>query len=93
MGKEIKMSGLAASILSSQLQQEVDDYCSLKLQSLYGAVPVSGSSDHDGRIASMANDFLASFARVVGSDVSTVQGMRVSFENADAYAAKGIAAR
>ena len=93
MGNEIKTSGLATSILAAELKREVEDYCSLRLLAIYGAAPVTGSADHDGRITSLANEALASFARVVNADVATVQSVEAAFEGADKRAPVGIAAR
>lgn len=62
----------------------VDDYCALQLATLSGVLPVSGSSDHDGRLTSTIRGALQSYASLMSADAASVRALGTSFVQTDA---------
>ena len=71
---------------------DLDDYCSLRLMSLSGLLPVGGSADHDGRLTHALAGALESYRALVSADAASLQGLGEAMSRADEAAAASLRA-
>lgn len=69
------------------LMGDLDDFCSLRLMSLSGLLPVGGSADHDGRLTSALMGTLESYRELIRRDAASLRGLGDAMSRADEAAA------
>ena len=72
---------------SQLLMGDLDDFCSMRLMSLSGLLPVGGSADHDGRLTYALAGALESYRALVRSDAESLRGLGEAMSQADEAAA------
>ena len=72
---------------SQLLLGDLDDFCSLRLMTLSGLLPVGGSADHDGRLTYALTGALESYRALVRSDAESLRGLGEAMSQADEDAA------
>ena len=69
------------------LTGDLDDFCSMRLLSFSGSLPVGGSADHDGRLTDALMGALESYRALVRADAESLQGLGEAMSQADEAAA------
>lgn len=90
MSEEIKVGRPAISAAADLLRQDMEAFCSFRLQPLFGVLPTRGSADHDGRLARLVEQATGSFADLVEADVATVETLGDAVAGADRRSAAAI---
>ena len=74
------------------LTGDLDDFCSMRLMSFSGLLPVGGSADHDGRLTNALVEALEAYRALVRADAESLQGLGRAMSCADEDAAASLKA-
>lgn len=92
MSEEIRVSQQAIQTATSLLKGDLDDLCAFRLRPISGVLPVSGSADHDGRLAALVERSVCSFRDLLTSDAQAVSTLGGTIVGTDERLASAIEA-
>ena len=90
MGGTIRIDKGALQRGGQLLTGDLDDFCSMRLMSLSGLLPVGGSADHDGRLTYALTGALESYRELVRKDAASLRNLGEAMSRADEAAASSI---